>query len=68
MVGEFERKLVDIYIEENYPGSEWVFYVIKDDIMTISYRDEFFELCEVTVTFKELIDTCYYEDRKVCKS
>jgi hypothetical protein len=60
MVGEFEAKLVSIYIEENYPGSHWVFYVIKDDIMTISYRDEFFELCEVTVTFNELIDTCKY--------
>lgn len=58
MVGSFEAKLVGIYIERNYPECEWVFYVIKDDIMTISYRDKYSEICEVTVTFNELIDNC----------
>ena len=62
MVGDFEAKLVKIYIEKNYPECEWVFYVIKDDIMTISYRDKS-KLCEVTVTFNELIDTCKYGTR-----
>lgn len=57
MVGDFEVKLVRAYIEKNYPECEWVFYVIKDDIMTISYRDKS-KLCEVTVTFNELIDNC----------
>lgn len=60
MVGEFEQKLVSIYIEKNYPECEWVFYVIKDDIMTISYRDKFFELHEVSITFNELMDSYKY--------
>lgn len=60
MVGDFEQKLVKIYIKKNYPEYEWVFYVIKDDIMTISYRDNSSnsELCEVSITFNELIDSC----------
>lgn len=67
MVGSFEAKLVELYIEKNYPECKWVFYVIKDDIMTISYResryayrDKYSEICEVTVTFNELIDNCKY--------
>ena len=60
MVGEFEQKLVNIYIEKNYPECYWVFYVIKDDIMTISYRDNSSnsELREISITFNELIDSC----------
>lgn len=58
MIGDFEAKIVGNYIEKNYPECEWVFYVIKDDIMTITYRDKYSELCEVTVTFNELIDSC----------
>lgn len=60
MIGDFEEKLVKIYIEKNYPECEWVFYVIKNDIMTITYRDKYSELCEVTVTFNELIDSYNY--------
>jgi hypothetical protein len=60
MVGSFEAKLVELYIEKNYPECKWVFYVIKDDIMTISYRDKYSEICEVVVTFNELIDNYKY--------
>ena len=61
MVGDFEQKLVKTYIKKNYPECEWVFYVIKNDIMTISYRDSpNSELCEVSITFNELIDSYKY--------
>ena len=60
MIGDFEAKIVRIYIDKNYPGCEWVFYVIKDDVMTITYRDKS-KLCEVTVSFNELINSCNYE-------
>ena len=58
MIGEFERKLVDIYTEKNYPELNWICYEIKDYIMTITYRDKYSELSEVSITFNELIDSC----------
>ena len=58
MVGDFERRLVSIYIEKNYPELDWVVYEIKGDIMTITYRDKYSKLGEVSITFNELIDSC----------
>lgn len=55
MVGDFELKLVRIYIEKNYPGYNWSFYVIKDDIMTITCRDNDNNLKEICVTLDDLI-------------
>lgn len=55
MVGDFERKLVRIYIEKNYPDYNWSFYVIKDDIMTITCRDNDNNLKDICVTLDDLI-------------
>jgi hypothetical protein len=55
MVGDFELKLVRKYIEKNYPDYNWSFYVIKDDIMTITCRDNDNKLKEICVTLNDLI-------------
>jgi hypothetical protein len=55
MIGEFERKLVRIYIEKNYPDYNWLFYVIKDDIMTINCKDHYNNIKEIYVTLDDLI-------------
>ena len=55
MVGDFERTLVKTYIEKNYPDYNWSFYVIKDDIMTITCRDNDNNLKEICVTLNDLI-------------
>ncbi len=55
MVGDFELKLVRIYIEKNYPNYNCSFYVIKDDIMTITCRDNDNNLTEICVTLDDLI-------------
>lgn len=63
MIGEFERKLVSKYIEKNYPDYNWSFYVIKDDIMTITCSDIMTIACrdndnnpkEICVTLDDLI-------------
>ena len=55
MVSDFELKLVRIYMEKNYPDYNWSFYVIKDDIMTITCRDTNNNLQEICVTLDDLI-------------
>ena len=55
MVGAFERKLVSKYIEKNYPDYNWSLYIIKDDIMTITCRDNDNNLKEICVTLDDLI-------------
>lgn len=55
MVGDFELKLVRKYIEKNYPEYNWLFYLIKDDIMTITCRDNDNNLKEICVTPDDLI-------------
>ena len=55
MVGDFERKLVSKYIEKNYPDYNWSFYVIKDDIMTITCRNNNDNVKEICVTLDDLI-------------
>lgn len=55
MVGDFELKLVRKYIEKNYPDYNWSCYVIKDDIMTITCRDNDNNPKEICVTLDNLI-------------
>ena len=55
MIGDFEHKLVSIYIEKNYPDYYWVSYVIKNDIMTITCRDDDNNLKEICVTLDDLM-------------
>ena len=55
MIGDFERKLVDLYIEKNYPDYYWLLYVIKDDIMTITCRNNNDNIKEICVTLDDLI-------------
>ena len=56
MMGAFERKLVNSYIDKKYPNYKWSFYVIKDDTMVITCRDKYYKLYDVSVTLDELID------------
>ena len=55
MVGDFERKLVKTYIEKKYSDYNWSFYVIKDDIMTITCRDNDNNPKEICVTLDDLL-------------
>lgn len=55
MIGDFERKLVDLYIEKNHPDYCWLLYVIKDDIMTITCRNNDDNIKEICVTLDDLI-------------
>ena len=55
MIGDFEQKLVDLYIEKNYPYYYWLLYVIKDDIMTNTCRNNNDNIKEICVTLDDLI-------------
>lgn len=57
MCGYFERKLVNSYIDKKYANYDWSFYVIKDDIMTITCRDNDYNINEICVTLDDLINS-----------